>query len=73
MTKEVVYMQNWGAVAPSPLINPRKSSTYPRLETIHEEGCENHSVFSKKFLLVLPLVLSTGVYFLVNKDLTLCA
>ncbi|KAE8715054.1 LEM3 (ligand-effect modulator 3) family protein / CDC50 family protein isoform 1 [Hibiscus syriacus] len=73
MTKEVGYKQNWGAVAPSLLINPRKSSTCPRLETILEEGYENHAVFPKKLLVVLPLVLSTAVYFLINKDFTLCA
>ncbi|KAE8715053.1 LEM3 (ligand-effect modulator 3) family protein / CDC50 family protein isoform 1 [Hibiscus syriacus] len=73
MMKEVGYKQNWGEEAPSLLINPRKSSACPRLETILEEGYENHAVFSKKLLVVLPLVLSTAVYFLLNKDLTLCA
>ncbi|WRX26933.1 hypothetical protein QQP08_019420 [Theobroma cacao] len=38
MMKKVGYKQNWGAVAPAPLICPRRSSTCPRLETIHEEG-----------------------------------
>ncbi|KAL4367328.1 hypothetical protein GQ457_05G027330 [Hibiscus cannabinus] len=60
-------------MAPSPLINPRKSSTCPRLDTILEEGCEHHAVFPKKLLVFVPLVLSTAVYFLLNKDATLCA
>ncbi|KAK8495564.1 hypothetical protein V6N13_092982 [Hibiscus sabdariffa] len=36
--KEVEYKQKWGEVAPSPLINPTKSSTCPSLDTILEEG-----------------------------------
>ncbi|XWS19879.1 hypothetical protein CRYUN_Cryun31cG0054100 [Craigia yunnanensis] len=73
MMKEVGYKQNWSAVAPARLISPTKSSSYPRLETILEEGCENRAVFSKKVFLFLPLVLSTVFYFLLYKDLTLCA
>ncbi|XVE88426.1 hypothetical protein DITRI_Ditri19aG0068700 [Diplodiscus trichospermus] len=60
MVKKVGFKQNWGEVAPAPLISRRKSSTCPRLETILEEGYENHAVFSKKGLdslrLNLPVV-----------------
>ncbi|XWS16002.1 hypothetical protein CRYUN_Cryun34aG0049400 [Craigia yunnanensis] len=70
MMKEVGYKQNWGAVAPSRLISPRKSSTCPRLETILEECCENHAVL---VFLFLPVVLSTVFYFLLYNDATLCA
>ncbi|XWS18667.1 hypothetical protein CRYUN_Cryun32bG0064300 [Craigia yunnanensis] len=73
MMKEVGYKRNWGEVAPGRLISRRKSSSCPRLETILEEGCENHAVFSKKVFLVLPVVLSTVFYFLLNKDVTLYA
>ncbi|XVF27286.1 hypothetical protein REPUB_Repub14bG0093700 [Reevesia pubescens] len=73
MMKEVGFKQNWGAVAPARLISPTKSSSFPRLETIHEEGCETHAVFPKKVFLFLPVVLSTVFYFLLNKDVTLCA
>ncbi|EOY27635.1 Uncharacterized protein TCM_029431 [Theobroma cacao] len=73
MMKKVGYKQNWGAVAPAPLICPRRSSTCPRLETIHEEGCEYHAVFSNKVFLVLPVVLSTVFYFFLYKEATLCA
>ncbi|MFQ6660276.1 hypothetical protein Gotur_028865 [Gossypium turneri] len=52
--------QNRGAVAPARHVSIRKSSTYPRLETIVEEGCENESVFTKKIFLYLPVVLSTA-------------
>ncbi|MBA0599117.1 hypothetical protein Gorai_005352, partial [Gossypium raimondii] len=39
--KEKGCKQNRGAVAPARHVSIRKSSTYPRLETIVEEGCEN--------------------------------
>ncbi|XWS12330.1 hypothetical protein CRYUN_Cryun37aG0080600 [Craigia yunnanensis] len=73
MVKEVGYKQNWGAVAPALLISRRRSSSFPRLETILEEGCEIRAVFSMKVFLVLPVVLSTVFYFLLYKDGTLCA
>ncbi|KAK8514171.1 hypothetical protein V6N13_063075 [Hibiscus sabdariffa] len=73
MMKEVVYKQSWREVAPSPLLIPTKSSAFPRLDTIPEEGCENHADFPKKFLVFLPLALSTAVYFLLNNDMMTCA
>ncbi|XVF25431.1 hypothetical protein REPUB_Repub13aG0211900 [Reevesia pubescens] len=73
MMKVVGYKQNWGAVAPARLISPGKSSSCPRLETILEEGSETSAVFSKKVFLVLPVVLSMVFYFLLNKEVTLCA
>ncbi|KAL4290153.1 hypothetical protein GQ457_14G008240 [Hibiscus cannabinus] len=70
MMKEMGCKQNWGAVAPARLVSTRKSSTSPRLETILEEGCENHAAFTKKILLYLPVVLSTVFYFLVYNGVT---
>ncbi|KAK8608198.1 hypothetical protein V6N13_023628 [Hibiscus sabdariffa] len=73
MMKEMGCKQNWGAVAPARLVSTRKSSISPRLETILEEGCENHAAFTKKILLYLPVVLSTVFYFLVYNGVTRCA
>ncbi|TYG97578.1 hypothetical protein ES288_A10G050000v1 [Gossypium darwinii] len=73
MMKEMGCKQNWGAVAPAHHVSTRTSSTYPRLETIVEEGCENESVFTKKIFLYLPVVLPTVFYFLLYKDVTRCA
>ncbi|XVF87123.1 hypothetical protein PTKIN_Ptkin18bG0094200 [Pterospermum kingtungense] len=68
------YKQNWGAVAPARLISPTRSSSCPRLETILEEGCEDHhAVFSNKVFFLLPVVLSTVFFFLLYKDVTFCA
>ncbi|KAH1048348.1 hypothetical protein J1N35_039132 [Gossypium stocksii] len=73
MMKEMGCKQNWGAVAPARHVSTRKSSNYPRLETIVEEGSDNESVFTKKIFLYLPVVLSTVFYFLLYKDVTRCA
>ncbi|KAF8396574.1 hypothetical protein HHK36_018198 [Tetracentron sinense] len=42
MAKEMRYTPSWMEVAPSLLISPQKSSNSPQLETITEEGSEEH-------------------------------
>ncbi|OMO65762.1 hypothetical protein COLO4_31025 [Corchorus olitorius] len=76
MMREVANKQTWGAVAPSRLVSRRtSSSSFPRLETILEEGgVEYNPSLSKKVFLVLPIALSTAFWVLLYKDgVTICA
>ncbi|OMO70335.1 hypothetical protein CCACVL1_18972 [Corchorus capsularis] len=70
MKREVAKKQTWGAVAPSRHVSRRtSSSSFPRLETILEEGgVEYNSSLSKKVFLVLPIALSTAFWVLLCKD-----
>ncbi|EEF36384.1 conserved hypothetical protein [Ricinus communis] len=75
MVKGVRYVDNFGEVAPALLTFHRRSSSInPKLETIAEELDHSNSYFQslevvvpKRVVFLLPLVLSMGMYFLINK------
>uniref|UniRef100_A0A2C9U5Q2 Uncharacterized protein n=1 Tax=Manihot esculenta TaxID=3983 RepID=A0A2C9U5Q2_MANES len=79
MVKGMRYVHSFGEVAPTLLISHRKSSSYPKLETIFEEVCLNNDnkynshknleavVVPKRVVVLLPVILALAFYFLVNK------
>jgi hypothetical protein len=69
MMKKMKCMQKWGDVAPALLISQQRSrSSFPRLDTIIEEGSGNNGVVAipKRVLFLLPIVASLISYFLMH-------
>ncbi|KAJ6893867.1 hypothetical protein NC652_027825 [Populus alba x Populus x berolinensis] len=66
MMRKMKGMQKWGDVAPALLISRQRSrSSFPRLDTIIEEGSGNNGVVAmpKRVLFLLPIVASLISYF----------
>ncbi|KAM0994616.1 hypothetical protein ACFX2I_010099 [Malus domestica] len=69
MAKRGRYMHNWVEVAPPQVISREKCSSFPKLETIVEEGSESFEILPKRVVFLLPVFFSLVSYLILYRQI----